>query len=174
MTQTLADLLRQAMDKRGVRSGRALADLTSGREHTIDRTQVNNILRGTYKHRPGDSLIKAVAWLAAVDDEVAFKAAGIPMPGPPFAAELPPGVDNLGPQERRAIITVIRAFLGVAEEGEVRNDAGSAANTEDDQESGALVVELNPKTPKVPASGTRAARKSTQPPLAKDPDATED
>jgi hypothetical protein len=64
-----------------------------------------------YKSRPRASTIRAIAWLAGVTEDVAFKAAGQPVPGPPFADELPPGVDNLPPKARRAAIEMLRALV---------------------------------------------------------------
>lgn len=129
MTKTLKDLLQQAKDQRGVTSGRALADLTTGREHTIDRTQVNQILAGTYKSELRPSTLRAIAWLAGVDEAEAFAAAEQPVPGPPFAKELPPKADYLTPMQRDAVITVIRALLGSAEQEEVMGNAEHPAPT---------------------------------------------
>lgn len=113
---TLQDLLRQAKTDRKVRSGRALADMAASHGYKIDRTQVNGILGGTYKSKPGRPLLEAVAWLAQCELEDVYEAANLPLPGPSFADELPPDADYLRPHERHAVITVIRAFLGSAEE----------------------------------------------------------
>jgi hypothetical protein len=113
---TLKDLLEQAKVTRGVTSGRALADLTQGRENTIDRTQVNQLLAGTYKSVLRPSTIRAIAWLAGVDEAEAFAAANQPVPGPPLARELPPGADYLSGSQRSAVITVIRALLSSSAE----------------------------------------------------------
>lgn len=123
MTKTLKDLLEQAKVNHDVTSGRALADLTHGREHSIDRTQVNQILAGTYKSELRPSTIRAIAWLAGVDEAEAFAAAEQPLPGPPFAKELPPHADYLTPNQRHAVITVIRALLSSAEQEEVMGNA---------------------------------------------------
>ena len=108
---TLKDLLVQARVRHGNISGRALAELADEHGYHIDRTAVNTILAGTYRSRPTRGLVQAIAWLAGVDEEIALNAASLPIPGPPFADELPPDVDLLNPTQRHAVITMIRAFL---------------------------------------------------------------
>lgn len=110
MSETLTDLLRAARTRLDM-SGRRLADHAAAHGHPIDRTQVNAILAGTYKSRPSARTVRAVAFLAGVEEEQAFAAAGLPLPGPDFAQELPPDADRLTPTQRKAVITVIRAFL---------------------------------------------------------------
>ncbi|MCL1900070.1 MAG: hypothetical protein FWG11_06120 [Promicromonosporaceae bacterium] len=79
-------------------------------------TTLNHIGAGTYKSRPSAETVRAVAYLAGVSDDEAFTAAGLPIPGPPFADELPPDADELSPRSRKAVIEVIRAMLA-AERG---------------------------------------------------------
>lgn len=174
--QTLRDLLEQAKVDRAVRSGRALADLAEKHGQKIDRTQVNAILGGTYKSRPQRPLLEAIAWLSNAELEDVYAAAELPMPGPSFADELPPDVDYLGPRERHAVITVIRAFLGAAEQGELMGNAEQhpAANTV------APPVELRPaarKTSRLTAEERREAaelaRKKAPPPEHENPEADE-
>lgn len=108
--ETLKDLLQRAKSERGV-SGRALAKLAQDHGYLIHNTQVNAILAGTYKSRPSQPLLEAIAWLAGVPIADVYDAADLPLPGPPFADELPPEADQLLPHERRVVIDVIRAFL---------------------------------------------------------------
>lgn len=79
-------------------------------------TTLNAIRQGTYKSVPTDETIRAIAWLAGVSDEVAFMAAGQPVPGPPFSDELPPGVDNLPPKARKAAIDMLRVLVDMNKE----------------------------------------------------------
>lgn len=150
MTKTLKDLLEQAKVDRGVTSGRALADLTQGRESSIDRTQVNSILAGTYKSELRPSTIRAIAWLAGVSEAEAFAAAEQPVPGPPFAKELPPHADYLTPNQRHAVITVIRAMLSSAEqEGGGEHGDRSAPTTRAGERARDNVTPLSDRSSKV-------------------------
>jgi len=140
---TLRDLLQQAVDKRladGLSAGpRELERLVEAEESahprglSLNRTTASQILRGTYKgsSSASDGTIRAVGWLAGVSDEVAFAAAGRRIPGPPFAMELPPGVDDLSPKERRAAIEILRALVAQRQEINryVDSTADSAAST---------------------------------------------
>lgn len=109
--RTLKDLLEHAKVIREARSGRHLAEIAVEHGYSIDRTLVAQILNGKYKYRPGRPLLEAIAWLAQVDVEVAYEAAHIPLPGPPFVDELPPDVDTLSPSQRQAVVEVVRSFL---------------------------------------------------------------
>ncbi|KZM78369.1 hypothetical protein [Cellulosimicrobium sp. I38E] len=137
-TTTLRDLAQRAVDERGL-SGRRLADLA--REHGFELTHstFNWIRSGTYKSRPSPETVKAIAWLAGVPAAEAFTAAGLPVPGPPFADELPPGVDNLSPRKRKVVIDLLRVLIEDEErDGDDRDAAptkraaGSAAVSEQD------------------------------------------
>lgn len=173
MTETLKDLLDKAKERHGVTSGRALADLTNGRKHTIDRTQVNALLKGTYKSELRPSTIRAIAWLAGVDDDRAFRAADQKIPGPPFAEELPPRADYLSDTQRSAVITVIRAFLGSAEEEGGRADGTAAATngpaSGPDDPFPNNVTELSPARSTVQQHGERK-RVASRPKRARKPD----
>jgi transcriptional regulator with XRE-family HTH domain len=107
---SLRDLIETAAAKREA-SGLRLAEIAEAQGHKITVTTINAIRQGVYKSRPRASTIRAIAWLADVSEDVAFKAAGQPVPGPPFADELPPGVDNLPPKARRAAIEMLRALV---------------------------------------------------------------
>lgn len=107
---SLRDLVEAAAAKRGA-SGLRLAEIAEAAGFKITVTTINAIRQGTYKSKPRPNTIRAIAWLAGVTDDVAFTAAGQPVPGPPFADELPPGVDNLPPKARRAAIEMLRALV---------------------------------------------------------------
>lgn len=123
---TLRDLLKQAVDRRldqGLNAGyRTLQELVEAEERhrprglQLNRTTASQILNGTYKGEASDGTIRAIGWLAGVSDEVAFAAADRRAPGPPFAMELPPGVDDLSPKERRAAIEILRALIAQRQE----------------------------------------------------------
>lgn len=109
--RTLRSLVLAAQQQRGGASGRELARAAQKRGFKVTFTTLNAIAAGTYKSKPSPDTIRAIGWLAGVPEKVAFAAAGVPMPGPPFADELPPGVDNLTPRSRRAAIEVLRALV---------------------------------------------------------------
>ncbi|AER47697.1 hypothetical protein DORI_48 [Mycobacterium phage Dori] len=118
---TLRDLLQQAMDKRAQAAlpidyravEQAVKDEEKARPRglALNRTTISQILKGTYKKVPEDGTIRAIGWLAGVPDEVAFTAAGHRPQGPPFATELPQGINDLSPTERRAALEMLRVLV---------------------------------------------------------------
>lgn len=114
-TDTLRGLIGKARRERG-KSVRQLALAAQEAGHRIVGTTLNAIEAGTYKSEPTNDTIRAIGWLAKVSDEIAFTAAGRAMPGPPFAEELPPGVDDLTSPERKAAIVMLRALVAQRQE----------------------------------------------------------
>lgn len=98
------------MAKHKVSSGRRLGELAGRMGLSITYSQINNIRAGTYRSEPRKETLEAVAALAGVSLDVAYAAAGRTRLRP-FAEDLPDGVDGLGPRQRHAVLTVIRAFL---------------------------------------------------------------
>jgi len=105
-------------------SVRQLSFLAQKQGFRVTHTTLNQVRSGTYKSIPSDETIRALAWLAGVSDEVAFTAAGQPVPGPPFAEELPPGVDNLSLKSRKAALDMLRVLV------DLEKDAGHAGNAQ--------------------------------------------
>jgi hypothetical protein len=120
--KSLRDLVEAAITRHDT-SGRQLAFLAQREGFTLATTTVNAIRQGTYKSAPSKETIKAIAWLAGVSDEVAFTAAGQPVPGPPFAEELPPGVDNLPPKARKAAIDMLRVLVDLNKDADEAEQA---------------------------------------------------
>jgi hypothetical protein len=89
----------------------------------LTATTINQIRQGLYKSKPREGTIRALAWLAGVTDEVAFTAAGQPVPGPPFAEELPPGVDNLPGKARKAAIDMLRVLVDLNKDADEERHA---------------------------------------------------
>ncbi|MER8025008.1 hypothetical protein [Glutamicibacter protophormiae] len=77
----------------------------------VTYTTLHQIRFGKYKSIPGEQTVRAIAYLAGVEDSVAFTAAGQPVPGPPLADELPPGADNLSPKSRKAVVEMVRVLV---------------------------------------------------------------
>ena len=74
-------------------------------------TTLNQLKSGSYKFVPREETLRALAELANVSVETAFHAAGLPVPGPRLADELPPGSDNLSPKSRAAVIQMLRVLI---------------------------------------------------------------
>lgn len=110
-SRSLQNLIDDALVERDTPSGRRLAEIAQDAGFVLTHTTVNAIRGGTYKSRPEPLTIRAIAWLAKVTDDEAFAAAGLRVPGPPFAEELPPGVDYLSPEKRRAVIGILRVLV---------------------------------------------------------------
>lgn len=108
---TLVSLIDLAFDRHQTHSGAQLARIAQEHGCKIVATTINHIRAGTYRPRPGKQTLEAIAFLAGVPPRVAYDAAGLPPPGPPFANELPDGVDYLSPKERDVIIRLCRVLL---------------------------------------------------------------
>lgn len=141
--RTLRSLVLAAQQQRGGASGRELARAAQKRGFKVTFTTLNAIAAGTYKSKPSPDTIRAIGWLAGVPEKVAFAAAGVPMPGPPFADELPPGVDNLTPRSRRAAIEVLRALVEAEQKAGGERADRSAPKTPAGDEPASKVHDLN-------------------------------
>ncbi|QSZ49374.1 hypothetical protein [Arthrobacter sp. D5-1] len=110
MNPSLRSLVETAVERHQT-SVRQLSILAQKQGYRVTHTTLNQVRSGTYKSAPSEVTIKAIAWLAGVSEQVAFMAAGQPVPGPPFAEELPAGVDNLPPKARKAAIDMLRVLV---------------------------------------------------------------
>lgn len=148
--KSLSELVELAIRKRDA-SGLGLSQLATKNGYHLTATTINQIRQGIYKSRPRAATIRAIAWLAGVNDEVAFTAAGQPVPGPPFAEELPPGVDNLPPKARKVAIDMLRVLVdmnGVPDEE--RSEALSAQREADRERLAKLRREVKERRNTVP------------------------
>ncbi|UUX60134.1 hypothetical protein [Glutamicibacter halophytocola] len=109
-TDSLKGLVELAL-RRHDTSARQLAFKAQEGGHKITYTTLNHIRNNTYKSAPGAVTLRAIAFLAGVEDSVAFAAAGQPVPGPPLADELPSGADNLSPKARKTLIDLARLLI---------------------------------------------------------------
>ncbi|MFJ2618976.1 hypothetical protein [Glutamicibacter sp. NPDC087344] len=109
-TDSLKGLIEMAVERHQT-SARQLAFKAQEAGLKITYTTLNQIRSNTYKSVPGEQTLRAIAWLAGVEDSVAFTAAGQPVPGPPLADELPPGADNLSPKSRKAVVEMVRVLV---------------------------------------------------------------
>lgn len=127
---TLPELIELASTKHDGASGRRLADIAADAGYDVSHTTLNRIRSGTYNGAPTATTIKAIAHLAGVSEERAFAAAGQDQPRAPFASVLPPGVDNLGPSERRAVVELLRVFTQYHQQDWERTQRESARISE--------------------------------------------
>lgn len=109
-TETLKGLIEMAIERHQT-SARQLAFKAQEAGFKIVYTTINQIRNGIYKSKPSEVTLKAIAYLAGVEESVAFAAAGQPVPGPPLADELPPGADNLSPKSRKAVVEMVRVLV---------------------------------------------------------------
>lgn len=109
--RTLRDLIDGAMHRHQVKHVSNLERIAKRADHKIVATTISAIRNGTYNSEPSRATLAALAFLAGVTPEEAYAAAGLPVPGPPFAESLPDGVDLLSPTERKAVIGVLRAMV---------------------------------------------------------------
>ena len=108
--QNLPELVQRAVTRHDT-SIRQLSFKAQEEGFRLAGTTLGNIRAGTYKSTPSDETIRAIDWLAGVNEDVAFMAAGQPVPGPPFADELPPGEDNLSPKSRKVVLDMVRVLV---------------------------------------------------------------
>lgn len=109
--QSLAELVDAALAYRQVQSVRRLAQLAQAHDLKLTYTTLHQMRSGKYKSTPRADTLKGLAWLAGVPTEVAFTAAGLPVPGPPIADELPDGADHLSAKSKRALIEMARVLV---------------------------------------------------------------
>lgn len=109
--RTLQDLARLASERHDGKRGRALGREAAKHGLTLSYTTVDNILSGKYMSTPKRETIDALAILANVPNEAAYRAAGLQLPQAPFADQLPPDVDTLDADQRRVLIEMARVLL---------------------------------------------------------------
>lgn len=109
-TDSLKGLMEMAVERYDT-SIRQLAFKAHEAGFKVTYTTLHQIRSGKYKSIPGEQTVRAIAYLAGVEDSVAFTAAGQPVPGPPLADELPPGADNLSPKSRKVVVEMVRVLV---------------------------------------------------------------
>lgn len=109
--RTLQDLAQLASERHDGKRGRALGREAAKHGLPLSYTTVDKILAGTYTSTPKRETVDALAILANVPTDTAYRAAGLPLPQAPFADQLPPDVDTLDADQRRVLIEMARVFL---------------------------------------------------------------
>lgn len=117
---TLRDLVLKASD-RGL-SYRQMEEMVGAEEARnptglkLNRTTASQIARGVYKGTTETGTVRAIALVADVPEHVAYAAVGQRVAGPPFRDQLPDGVDQLEPSERRIVLDLLRVLIAQREE----------------------------------------------------------
>jgi hypothetical protein len=119
---TLVQLIDKAATLRGTTSTHRLAKYAREAGHRISHTTIAAIRKGTYPSAPSGETLSALAFLAGVPEHVAQAAAGLPVAGVPFARQLPQDVELLRPDQRDAVLGVIRALVSVERQLRDRDD----------------------------------------------------
>ncbi|MEJ9078811.1 hypothetical protein WKY82_10350 [Gordonia malaquae] len=119
-TLTLRDLVLKAKDSglsyRQMEEKVAASEKREPRGLRLNRTTASRIARGTHGGDAEDGTIRAIALVAGVPDHVAFTAAGRRTNGPAFAEQLPAGIDDLDPRERRVALDLLRVLVAQRQE----------------------------------------------------------
>ena len=126
-TPTLRDLVLQARDSglsyRQMEEKIAAAEARQPRGLRLNRTTASKIARGVHGGDAEDGTIRAIALVAGVTDDIAFAAAGRRTNGPRFADQLPDGIDQLEPRERRVALDFLRVLVAQRQELNARDRA---------------------------------------------------
>lgn len=164
MSANLQDLLQRAVQRResaGIaNSTRALTEEVRKEEERNPRglqfnpTIASRILRGIHPGQLSNGTIRAIAYLAGVGDEEAFTAAGRKAPGLPFQEELPPGIDDLTPADRKAALSILRQLIAQRHEINRLEDALRPAIVSDRTKTD------NPLLPRI--SGQKIRKRSSK------------
>ncbi|OZE39071.1 hypothetical protein CH278_01945 [Rhodococcus sp. 05-2254-5] len=72
---SLTELVETAAKRHNDASGRRLAEIAQAAKHDLSHATLNRIRTGKYKSRPSDATLEAIAFLAGVDNGVAYTAA---------------------------------------------------------------------------------------------------
>lgn len=134
---TLRDVALAATSRHGVKGGRALGRVAEKLELDLSYTTVDKILAGKYTSQPGRDTLDALVALSGRSREEVYRAAGEPLPLAPFSEALPPDADLLEPDQRQAVLDIIRQLARSnralyearrAEAGEGRDKRPAATN----------------------------------------------
>lgn len=118
---SLQELAQLVIDVQGT-SARQVARKADREGLKLTYTTLNQMRSGSYKSVPREATVRTLAQLAGIDVAVAFHAAGLPVPGPPLADELPPGSDNLSPKSRAAVISLLRVLIDLESNHDTHTD----------------------------------------------------
>ncbi|MDP1878015.1 MAG: hypothetical protein Q8M17_10730 [Actinomycetota bacterium] len=108
--ESLRDILAEILERTGA-SRRELDRMASRRGLKLTHTTIGAILNGTHRGGYETRTLNAIADVGNVPRDRVYQAAGLPLPGRPFADELPDDVDFLDRASRDAVKRVISVML---------------------------------------------------------------
>lgn len=135
---TLRDIALAATVRHGVKGGRALGRVAEKLDLDLSYTTVDKILAGKYTSQPGRDTLDALVALSGCTREEVYEAAGEPLPLAPFSEALPPDADLLEPDQRQAVIDVIRQL---ARSNRAVYEARRARTSESDARNAAPITQ---------------------------------
>lgn len=103
----LRGMVHRACEIHGA-SGRQLALMAQRKGFTITPATVNRVRSGTYPAKPGRETVRALAWLAGVNEDSAFRMAEIPTLAASPADESLPELDGLPAKAREAAMRFLQ------------------------------------------------------------------
>jgi hypothetical protein len=110
--QTLAQVVELAFVRTGASSSRAMQEYAQRHDFELTHSTINLIRKGTYPSRPKDKTLQALSFLAGVPLNTVRSLAQLPPKTlHPFAAQLPPDIDELEPRPRAALLEMARLML---------------------------------------------------------------
>lgn len=125
---TLTGLVEASLVVCGARSVLQLSAFARRHDQPITYTTQDHIRSGTYKSLPSAKTVRPSAWLAGVDDAVAFRAAGRSIPNLPLADDLPLGADGVLANSRKAAIVMVKVMIDLERANHERHSAGHSPN----------------------------------------------
>lgn len=148
---TLQKVAQAILDKHQV-SGRELSRRAENKGFVLSYTTVNGIAAGTYQSRPTEKTLRAFAALSDCSLAEVYAAAGLPMPRRPLAEDLPADADTLTPDQRRAVLAVVRQFANANKalaqlERQEQADGSQAQGTPITQAAGSAATENEAPVP---------------------------
>lgn len=91
---------------------RRLTQLVQDQVYKVNHTMIGQLRNASHEYdAPSGDTILEIAYLAGVEESVAFTVAGHPVPGQPLADEPALGVDNFSPKSRKAIVDMVRVLI---------------------------------------------------------------
>lgn len=146
-----------ASEVNGGFGGRAIERLAEAHGLVMSRTTFDRMRRGDYRGSPDAETISALAYLSQLSESAIRQIVALPEPLKPLADDLPPDADTLTPEQRAAVLAVVRQFANAnralerhereqphgsqAQGTPNRRAAGSAATHDDDVDAPAPPTE---------------------------------
>ena len=109
--ETMQDIIEEILARPDVRSARHMDQLATKMGYSLAYTSISAIRNGTHSGKYQTRTLEAIAAVGNMPRKRVYAAAGLPLPGKPFADELPDDVDFLDRPSREAVLGVVRVLL---------------------------------------------------------------